>query len=150
TGKELTMTKSLWWVLPALAIAACEGLADDEKDKKGVVVQLDNLKSTAPADWKEERPSNQMRLNQFRLPKVEGDKHDAELVIFFFGTGSGGSAQQNIDRWKSAFLPPEGKKIDDVANVTKMKVGNADVTYLDVRGTYKYKERPFDPNAKEE
>jgi hypothetical protein len=143
-------------MLPALAFAACAGAGpasadNDKQDQKGVVVTLDGLKSTAPAEWKQEEPSNkQMRLYQFRLPKVEGDKHDAELAIFFFGTGGGGSATENINRWKGFFIPPEGKTIDDVAKVTKMKVGDVDVTYLDVQGTYKYKERPFDPNAKEE
>ena len=48
------------------------------------------------------------------------------------------------------FIAPEGKKLDDVAKVTEINVGGADVHYLDVMGTYKYKERPFDPNSKEE
>jgi hypothetical protein len=81
---------------------------------------------------------------------VEGDKNDAEFVIFSFGPGQGGSAAENVKRWKGFFIPPDGKSIDDVSKVTKMKVGDVDVTYLDVQGTYKYKERPFDPNAKEE
>jgi hypothetical protein len=150
------MKKSLWCLLVGVACAALRGpepaVADDAKqDKKGVVVTLDGLKSTAPAEWKQEEPSNkQMRLYQFRLAKVDGDKHDAELVIFFFGPGGGGSADANIDRWKKAFIPPEGKSIDDMSKVTKMKVGDVDVTYVDIQGTYKYKERPFDPNAKEE
>ncbi len=144
-----------WWPVVILGLlASSSALAGDDQNKsadgKGTVVTLDGLKSTAPADWKEAKPANRMRAYQFRIPKAKGDSADTELVIFYFGPGAGGSAEDNIRRWKGMFLPPEGKKIDDVATVTKMKVGDVDVTYLDVRGTYKFKERPFDPNAKEE
>ena len=88
-----------------------------------------------------------MRLAQFRLPKVKGDEFDAEVVIF---KGIGGSAKSNIERWKSFFIPPEGKTIDDVAKVTEIKIADQNAPYLDVQGTYKFKERPFDPQAKEE
>jgi hypothetical protein len=116
-----------------------------DKPGKGSEVELDGLRSRAPAEWKEERPSNRMRLTQFRLPKQKGDEQDAELVIF---KGLGGSAKDNVERWKGQFQPPEGKKIDDVAKVKEMKVAGAAVTYLDVQGTYLFKFPPFDPNAK--
>ena len=131
-------------VLPATSV----GSDNDKKDDgKGVIVELDGYKSRAPAEWKEEAPGNQMRLTQFRLPKAEGDKTDAELVVF---KGIGGSAKANIDRWKGFFIPPEGKTIDDIAKVTEIKMSDVDAPYLDVKGTYKFKERPFDPNSKEE
>jgi hypothetical protein len=120
---------------------------DKKEEKKGTVVDLDGLQARTPAAWVEEEPSNAMRLAQFRLPRVQGDDHDAELVIF---KGIGGSAKSNIERWKTFFLPPEGKTIDEVAKVTEIKMGGTTVPFLDVQGTYKYKERPFDPNAKEE
>lgn len=121
--------------------------AQKEKEKKGTLVELDNLTARTPASWKEEAPKNRMRLMQFVLPKIGGDEYDAEIVIF---KGIGGSTQENIERWKGQFVPPEGKTIADVASVTTMKVANADVTYLDVQGTYKFKDQPFNPNAKEE
>ncbi|HEV2947390.1 MAG TPA: hypothetical protein VGX70_08435, partial [Gemmataceae bacterium] len=133
-------------VAPLLALRA----DDKSDDKKGVVVEIDDLKSTAPANWKSEEVTTKFRTHHFRIPHVADDKSDSELTIFFFGTGSGGSADANVKRWKGMFVPPEGKKIDDVAKVENFKVGNVDVTYLDVQGTYKFKERPFDPAAKEE
>jgi hypothetical protein len=121
--------------------------ADDKKDDgKGAIVDLGGMKSRAPAEWKEEEVTNRMRLQQFKLPKVKDDPQDAEVVIF----NSGGTPEANIDRWKSFFVPPQGKTLDDVAKVTKMDVGDAKMTLLDISGTYKFKERPFDPNAKEE
>jgi hypothetical protein len=144
------MKRALWFLplcLAALAwgFASRPAAAADKKDE-GTVVDLDGLRSKAPAAWKEEEPSNRMRVAQFKLPKVKDEPRDAEIVIF----NTGGSARDNIDRWKTFFIPPEGKTTDDIAKVSEMKVGDAKVTTLDIHGTYKFKERPFDPNAKEE
>src|SRR5262249_10088192 len=133
--------------LPALAFLACWAAAPlPAQDKGGSVVMIDGLQSKAPAEWKEETPTNKLRYKQFRLPAAKGDKEYAEAIIF---RGSTGSADANIKRWKDMFIPPEGKKIDDVAKVTEMKIGGLDAYYLDVAGTYKFKERPFDPQSKE-
>jgi hypothetical protein len=118
-----------------------------QNNRRGTVVTLDGLKSQTPSDWVEEPTTSQMRIKQFRLPAVGNDKDNAELTIFFFGTGGGGSAEENVKRWKGMFVPPEGKKIDDVAKVDKMKVGDVNLTYLDVQGTYLFKDQPFNPNS---
>jgi hypothetical protein len=133
-------------VAPLLALRA-----DEKKDEeKGVVVEIDGLKSAVPAEWKQQEVSSQFRVYHFRIPHVAEDKTDAEMIVFFFGPGGGGSADANVKRWKGMFIPPEGKKIDDVAKVDSFKVGDVNVTYLDVEGTYRFKERPFDPASKEE
>ena len=88
-----------------------------------------------------------MRFLQFKLPHAKDDKTDAEVVIF---KGITGSVKDNVKRWKEMFIPPEGKTLDDVSKVTELKVGDVMVTYLEVSGTYLYKARPFDPNAKPE
>jgi hypothetical protein len=119
-------------------------------DAKGDEVTLDGLSSRVPSAWKMEKPSNKFRAYQFRVPKAGGDKEDAELVIFYFGEGGGGSADDNLKRWKGFFVPPEGKSIDDVSKVDRFKVGKVEVIYLDVRGTFLSKNPPFDPNAKVE
>jgi hypothetical protein len=126
----------------ALAFACGEANADD---KKGDVVEVDGLKAAVPAEWKKEKPSNRLRLMQFRLPKQKNDNDDAELVVFQDITGT---PEQNIKRWKDTFNPPEGKKIEDVAKVTEIMIGGSKAPYLDLSGTYKYKFPPFDPNAK--
>jgi hypothetical protein len=127
-------------------VCCCAGEnAVGQEKKDGVVVIIDGLSSKAPAEWKHEKPDNELRYKQFRLTKLKDDKEDAEVVIFKLG----GSVQANIKRWKEMFIPPEGKKIDDVAKVTEMKIGGLDAHYLDVHGTYKAKDRPFDPKSKE-
>jgi len=121
--------------------------ADSEKKGKGVEIQFDEFKSTTPAEWKEEEPSNQMRFAQFRLPKAANDKMDGEVALF---KRAGGGPDANIKRWKDQFRAPEGKSIDDVAKVTKIKIGSLEGTLLDVSGTYLFKAAPFDPKAKTE
>jgi hypothetical protein len=117
----------------------------------GEAVDLGGLTSKAPAGWKKQEPASKLRTYQFAVPKVEGDKEDAELVVFFFGAGGGGGTDDNIKRWKTQFIAPEGKTIEEVSKLEKYKVGKgADVVCLDIAGTFKYKNPPFSPTAKDE
>jgi hypothetical protein len=116
---------------------------------KGTLVEIDDgLKSTTPANWMMQKPDNKFRVWQFSIPAAAGDKKNAELVVFYFGPGSGGTAESNVTRWKSQFQAPEGKTIDQATKVEEKKVGQTPVTYVDIHGTYLYKFPPFDPNAK--
>jgi hypothetical protein len=148
------MRRYIGFLMLAFLAAACSPTAsestaaDGDKDKgKGVVVDMDGLKSTTPGDWKEEAPANRMRFMQFRLPKKGSDKEDAELVIF---KGLGGGSKANVQRWKDSFIPPEGKRIDDVAEVKEIKIGDRPAIYLDIQGTYNVKLQPFNPRSKTE
>lgn len=132
-----------------LAVALMVGL--NFAYARGEVVELGGLKSKAPAGWKVQEPSNKLRLHQMSIAKADGDKENAELVVFFFGAGGGGGTEENIKRWKTQFIAPEGKTIDEVSKLEKYKVGAvADVVCLDIAGTFKYKNPPFSPTAKEE
>src|SRR5262245_42956008 len=121
------------------------GQAGGKKDDlKSNTVQLDSVQSTAPADWKREKPANRLRSHQFRLPRAKDDMADAELAIL---PNVLGSYEENIKRWKERFEPPAGQKLDDVSRVETFKVGKAKVTALDVHGTYDGKDRPFAPKS---
>lgn len=142
--------KRIWYlVVLAVGITACayEPSSLSAQDKKGEVVVIDGMKAAVPAEWKDEKPANRMRFMQFKLPKAKDDKVDAELIIF---KGLGGSAEQNIARWKAMFVPPQGKTIEEASKVTEIKIGKEKAAYLDVSGTYKHKDAPFDPKSKEE
>ncbi len=145
--KHLILT-GLCFALVACGSNQISSEAGDNQKNQGEVVVLDGLKSTLPADWKKEKPLSKFRAYQFRLPKAKGDSKDAELVIFYFGPGGGGPVKANLARWKSQFKAPKGKTIDEVSKVDKFKVGDVDVVYLDISGTFLYKFPPFDPNAK--
>jgi hypothetical protein len=131
--------------LVGLALSAGAAYAED----KGAETELGGLKSRAPESWKQKEVNTPNRVFHFIIPKDKDDKRDGELIVFFF-EGGGGGVKANIDRWKGMIAPPEGKKIDDVAKVDEVKIGDAKATVLDAQGTYTYKMRPFDPNEKGE
>ena len=140
------------FVLPAgllMAALTCTLSADDKPDTKakGTKVNFDGMTSTTPATWVEKMPSNKMRFMQFELPKVKGDKEDAELVVF---KGLGGSAMANITRWKDQFVAPKGKSADDISKETEIKIGDKAATQVVVTGTFKYNPAPFNPRSKNE
>jgi hypothetical protein len=133
--------------LALLAAITFAGLVAGD-DKKDVVVDLDGMKAKAPPAWvAEEIPDDlrNFRYKQFRLPKAEGDKDDAELVI---SKGKFGKTEDNLKRWKDTFVPPEGKKIDDIVKQSKVKIGDFDAVMLELEGTYKGREKPSDPSSK--
>jgi hypothetical protein len=103
-------------------------------------VELAGMKAKPPAAWKQEAPSNSMRLTQFKLPKADGDDTDAELAVFFL-KGSG-SLEDNLKRQTAKF------KNGGEAKTDKIKVGTIEATYQDITGTFLSKFPPFDPNAK--
>jgi hypothetical protein len=112
----------------------------------GVNVDLGGLKSTAPASWKEIPVGSPMRVKQFSLPGKDGD---AELAIFFFGQGQGGSTQANLDRWKTQFQAPEGKTEAPSKTSTLKTSSGGTATELDISGTYLFKARPMDSGPAE-
>ena len=76
-----------------------------------------------------------MRKTQYRLPRVEGDPEDAEMVVFFF-QGQGGSVQANIDRWIAQFKKADGKPASDSSQVSHRESHGIPLTIVDVSGTY--------------
>jgi hypothetical protein len=122
-----------------LAVALPARAADGED------VDLGGLKSKAPAAWKKAEPGR-MQMAAFDLPKADGDKEGAKLLIFYGGPAGMGDKEGNIKRYKGMFKAPAGDK----AKVETTKVGKSEVTSVDVTGTYLFKAAPFDPNAKAE
>src|SRR5579871_6543843 len=118
-----------------------EATADD---KDGVVLEVDGMKATVPADWKEGKVKNRLRWKTFICPKVKDDKMDVEISMF---KEASGTPEANVERWKGQFDPPEGKKIDDVAKVTEIMIGKKKATFFEVYGTYKFKEFPMAPKV---
>lgn len=109
---------------------------------KGTAVELAGMKSTTPADWKQEPPSNMFRLTQFKIPRADGDKDDAELAVFYFKGGGAGTADANLKRQTAKFQPAAGKdKVEE--KVEKIKVGGLDAVYQDVSGTFIKKPFPM-------
>jgi hypothetical protein len=90
----------------------------------------------APDGWVTEKPSSSMRVGQYKLPKVEGDKEDASLVVYYFGATQGGTSQANIDRWIGQMQQPDGSSSKDKAKTETMTANGLKVATVDVSGTY--------------
>ena len=94
------------------------------------------LRYKAPDGWQAEKPNSNMRAAQYKLPKAEGDNADAELVLYYFGQGQGGSAQANIDRWLNQMQQPDGSSSKEKAKIETTSVNGLPVTTVDVTGKY--------------
>ena len=95
-----------------------------------------DLHFKAPEGWTVEKPSSSMRAAQYKLPKTEGDKDDASLVLYYFGASQGGTPQANIDRWIGQIQQPDGSASKDKAKTESMTINGLKVSTVDVTGTY--------------
>jgi len=95
-----------------------------------------DLRFKAPDGWTTEKSSSSMRVAQYKLPKVEGDKEDASLVLYYFGASQGGSPQANIDRWIGQMQQPDGSDSKTRSKTDSLTVNGLKVTTVDVTGTY--------------
>jgi hypothetical protein len=94
------------------------------------------LKYKVPDGWLKEQPSSSMRVAQYKLPRVQGDSDDASLVLYFFGSGQGGSVADNVDRWVNQMVQPDGSSSKEKARVETVTINGLKVTTVDVTGTY--------------
>lgn len=132
-------------VAAVVVLFSCSLLAAGDKSVK---VKLGRLSAEAPAEWKSEKVANRLRSYQFRIAGEKGGPGDAELIVM---PESDPKAEKVFPRWKASFVPPEGKAADEIGKIGKIEgVRGAKIDVLDCYGTWKYKERPFDPKSKEE
>jgi hypothetical protein len=94
------------------------------------------LNFKAPDGWTTEKPTSSMRVAQYKLPKAEGDKDDATLVLYYFGANGGGGTQANIDRWIGQMQQPDGSDSKSKAKTESMTVNGLKVSTVDVTGIY--------------
>ena len=112
-------------VLTLLFVAPTLSAAD--KTKK---VMAKDITLNVPTTWKQSPASNNLRTAQFAIPKVDGDRDDAELVVYFFG-GAGGGVNANLERWSGQFQPG-GKK----QKIYKGESKQGEYYLLDITGVY--------------
>jgi hypothetical protein len=99
------------------------------------------LKWTTPQGWKTEA-ARPMRAATYSIPSAPGDHEIAECAAYFFGQGSGGSIQANIDRWKGQFQRA-GQPSD--AKVDKRTIHGLAVTTIESSGDYTGMGGPMTP-----
>jgi hypothetical protein len=117
TQRMRTPVLVLLALFPALALAESAG----------------GLRWTMPAGWKAEA-ARPMRAATYTIAPTPGDKDSAECAVFFFGPGQGGSVGDNIERWRSQMLGPDGKTA--LAKIDKHTARGLTVTMVDSSGSY--------------
>ena len=95
-----------------------------QKKSAGFEVAGRNFK--VPAEWKAEQPASRMRKAQYKVG-------EAELVVFFFGKGVGGSVEANVGRWLGQFKEPKEKL---GTKRKEQKLAGAKITTVTAAGTY--------------
>jgi hypothetical protein len=96
----------------------------------GVAVETAGLRFELPSGWERRQPSSRMRAAEATIP---GSAGNAELAVFHFGEGQGGSADANIRRWVTQMGTEPGTQPEQ----GNFEVGDLAVTWVDVRGTLK-------------
>jgi hypothetical protein len=81
-----------------------------------------------PSAWQAQTPSSNMRIAQASIPGPGGA---GDLAVFYFGPGSGGSVDANIDRWIGQM------ETQDQPKPETFETNGYKVTWIDVRGTLK-------------
>ncbi len=95
-------------------------------------MKIGEITLNVPASWKQQEPSNKLRLAQFKIPAADEDEHPTELVISSF-PGGGGGVDANLKRWISQFSS-EGRKV----KITTGDCPQGAYHFSDVKGTFEY------------
>ena len=125
------LISTVFSILPVVLVFG-SGVVGQDRQKQA----SGELQFKAPSEWVGEKPSSSMRLAQYKLPKAEGDREDASLVLYFFGANRGGSVQANLERWVSQFEQPDGSSSSAKAKLESITVNNLKVARIDLAGTY--------------
>lgn len=124
----MTVQVSLRWAVCVLFLVPLAASAATGAENETKTVKLGKLELTVPNSWKQEEPASNLRLGQFRIPAVEGEKEDAELAVFSFGPSD---LADNVRRWIGQFQA-EGRTV----KVTKGEAGDSKYLFVEISGTY--------------
>ncbi len=112
-------------LLPAIALLSLTSALRAEDGKLAVA----GLNFTFPGAWKSVPPTSPMRAGTVQIP-VEGAEKPLEAVFYYFGSGQGGDATANVNRWLGQFESPPVSKTEEI------DAGGKKVTLVTATGTY--------------
>lgn len=93
------------------------------------------LKYTAPASWEQQPVTGSLRVDDYRLPRVEDDSEDGDLAVF--GTNIGGGVEANVERWRLQFAAADGQPIPNEAfHRELLEVNGLKITFVEVAGHF--------------
>ncbi|MHC5024814.1 MAG: hypothetical protein ACYTGG_13075 [Planctomycetota bacterium] len=97
------------------------------------VARFHGLVGPKPGTWIWHPPQNRMRTANWTIPGRDGSDM-AELVVFAFPAGDGGTREQNIQRWASRFRAPDGAAVEPVTR--ELEVAGLPVTLVELIGDH--------------
>jgi hypothetical protein len=120
-----------------MAQKAAPGMPAASTSASGPVVTMQGLTWDVAPGLKSEQPANTMRIAQYRIPSGKEGVKDGEIAVFFFGVGSGGGTQANLERWASQFTQADGGDPMAKAKVeSTTSKGGLKVTTISLAGRY--------------
>jgi hypothetical protein len=139
-----------------IALAGCGGDQTDEQTKPGgnaadapPNTQYDETGSPSgggttvagvsfdpPSHW-HDLGKKGMRQAQYLLAAVDGDTAPAEVNVFYFGSGSGGGVEANLQRWIGQVILPDGEDPATQATRSKFTADGMPGHIVSVDGSYK-------------
>lgn len=110
-------------------------------EELGNKVQLGTMHLESPESWVRKPPKIGFLLAVFALPGPDEDGDDGRLTV----SQVGGSAEENIDRWRSQFGGDPEKEARE-----ELEVAGVTITLVDYTGTYLDQRGPFAPAEKKQ
>jgi hypothetical protein len=125
--------------LAMLAPADVFARAHHERDEapETSLFKAGGLQFTMPGRWIAATAASPVRAGQWRIPAAHGappGPDDAELVVFYFGPGLGGTARENIDGWRGTVLDASGTPV--AGEVSTRQSGGFKISELVAAGMY--------------
>lgn len=96
-----------------------------------VKVDVKGLTLYLPKTWKTQETTSNMRIAQYEIPAVEGDKENAELLVYYFGSRGAGPIDANLNRWIGQFGAQER-----TAKASRSQSAQGNYVMINITGTY--------------
>lgn len=114
---------------PALALAFLAAACAAEG---GTPLALLDYEAVVPPAFEIRPATSRMRLAELSVPPSGSGA--AEVIVYYFGPGQGGSAEANIVRWTGQFTGPDGGPV--APRVTTPEGTELPTTVAELEGTY--------------
>jgi hypothetical protein len=134
------MRRVMMWIMAAMFIAggavvfaAHPAARDTDVLLSGPSFPVGDLKFTIPSKWLIEPVESPARGGQWRVPPLHSGGEGGEVVVFYFGKGIGGTAEENIEAWKRMFTAEDHPA---AAEVKHHETGGLKISQVVIFGTY--------------
>ena len=128
---RFNVLRSLCFLVAVCFLAqAALSKADEPAADRTISLSEGKIKLQAPETWLKKKPRSNIIEAEYEAPAAKGDEMGGRLTAM----GAGGAIQDNIDRWSNQFTQAAG---DPKPKIEKLKVGEQEVHWVDLAGTFK-------------